>query len=239
MKKNSKFMKPQFFVIAIASALISLSYQNCSQLGSDQSSKSGGANLVGLTDQEIMYRNTSKVLNDKCVACHSADNTSGGVDLTNASEMLRSGVVVPNEPALSPLMMVLQDTSISAHISLKQSEINYISTWIAEGFKSTDNTGLPSFESIPLGPTWKSIQANIISRRCTGCHNNFIAANGNFQTYAGVRSRITPNDPTGSLFYRRVAGLQGARMPQAPNLPLSGDELNAISQWISAGALEN
>lgn len=238
--KNSKLFKPQFVVIALATVFISLSYQNCSQLGSEQSSKSANGSYSGLSEQEILYRNSSKVLNDKCVACHNSAMMSGSVDLTSANEMLRSGVVVPNEPALSPLMMVLQDTSIEAHISLKQTEINHISVWIAEGFKSENNSGLPTFETIPLGPNWKSIQSNIISRRCTGCHNSFMMAGGvSFQTFAGVRSRITPNDPTGSLLYRRVAGLQGARMPQAPNVPLSGDEINAISQWIAAGALEN
>jgi hypothetical protein len=67
---------------------------------------------------------------------------------------------------------------------------------------------------------------------CLGCHPDR-------NTYADVRARVTPGDPSMSRLYQRITS-QARPMP--PSGPLSGSDPQGtanIEAWIRAGALDN
>lgn len=246
MKVNlkSNMIKKQALVVIILSLVLGLLFQNCSQLGSSDVT-SNSSSKASSSEQELLMQKAMFVMQTNCAACHNNEIKTNGVNVTNLDEMLSVGVIIVNEPILSPLMQVLQNPTILEHGLLKQKDINTLTKWIAEGFKDTTDGGTAGGEIIPLGPTWKSINQNIVSRRCTGCHNSVNLSGGiSFQTYAGVSSRIAPGMPNQSLFFQRIAGLPrangtvGAIMPLG-GLPLNAQEQMAISLWITAGAMND
>lgn len=113
---------------------------------------------------------------------------------------------------------------------------------------------------IPLAPTFSSIQANIFTPRCVnqGCHPGGAApadlaltsnvSYGNLvnrqSAYGSPRLlRVSPGDANNSALYlkvigdARVGGTAG-RMPLGLGA-LSTDQINAIRDWINAGAQNN
>jgi hypothetical protein len=108
-----------------------------------------------------------------------------------------------------------------------------------------------------LKPTLSSIQSEILSPRCAGCH----IGNGRFlpgamnltegNSYAslvGVASiekpalqRVNPGDPENSYIVHKVegrAGIAGARMP-FNGTPLTDGQILVIKRWIELGAPNN
>jgi hypothetical protein len=111
---------------------------------------------------------------------------------------------------------------------------------------------------IPLGPTFSSIQVNIFTPRCVnqGCHpggaappNLDLLPNVSYGNLFNVPSayapllRVSPGDASNSVLYlkvigeARVGGL-GGRMPLGLGA-LTTDQINAIRDWINAGAQNN
>lgn len=239
-----KIFKKQFVYLAIVTLMLGLLFQNCSQLGSSDEVNSSARSTT--SEQEILLSKSLLIMQVNCASCHNNEIKTNGVNVTSLDEMLIQGAIVINEPILSPIIQVLQNPTVAEHGALKQKDINTLSKWIAEGFKDNANGGeVVVAEPVPLGPTWRSVNQNIISRRCTGCHNNVTLSGGvSFTTLAGVRSRLTPGNPTGSLFFQRIAGLPRANGTVGAIMPLGGVPLNpmeqaAISQWIAAGAMDN
>ena len=71
----------------------------------------------------------------------------------------------------------------------------------------------------------------ILSQNCVSCHSG---QGVNLTTYAAVRSLVVPGNPASSTLYSVVAS---GRMP--PNGRLSQAQMQAISDWIYQGALNN
>lgn len=98
-----------------------------------------------------------------------------------------------------------------------------------------------AFSVAYLAPTFAVLKAMIFSRRCAGCHNSQTLAGGlNLTTFPGVLSVVTPGNVSTSKMYNRLTTLS----PGAARMPLSGPfltdvELQAISEWITAGAQNN
>jgi len=110
----------------------------------------------------------------------------------------------------------------------------------------------------PLEPTLSSIQANILDKSCVnrGCHpGNFapmsLQTGQSFSTLVNVNSaygnprilRVKPGDSNNSVLYLKITGsatVGGAanRMPLGFSA-LSTEEINAIRDWIDAGAQNN
>jgi hypothetical protein len=109
----------------------------------------------------------------------------------------------------------------------------------------------------PDAPTLTELQTTIFSPQCgvVGCHGppapeqgmNLTAGN----TYAftvGVNStelsgykRVAPGNAADSYLYMKITGdprIVGVRMPFGAAM-LTPDELEAVRQWIEAGALDN
>ncbi|MCA9772222.1 MAG: hypothetical protein KC466_07415, partial [Myxococcales bacterium] len=104
----------------------------------------------------------------------------------------------------------------------------------------------------PLVATWRSIQDNIFTPRCTECHAGGAAPLGlrldeavSYEQLVGVRSvqipqlfRVDPGDPDASYLVQKVegaAGILGGRMP-LERAALSAQQIAVIRQWIADGA---
>ncbi|MGK5084155.1 cytochrome c [Bdellovibrionota bacterium FG-1] len=101
-----------------------------------------------------------------------------------------------------------------------------ILVWVTAGFL-TQACGSREFK-VPVDPTFSSILQNTIQPKCLQCHTSLA-------TYAGTLDIVRKGNPEASQFYREVSsGSMPARSPK-----LSDVEIQAIHDWIQAGALEN
>jgi hypothetical protein len=108
-----------------------------------------------------------------------------------------------------------------------------------------------------LKPTLSSIQSEILTQKCIGCHNGsgrFLPAvlnltEGNsYASLVGVTSierpalqRVTPGDPENSYIIHKLegrAGIGGVRMPLT-GTPLTDGQILVIKRWIELGAPNN
>ena len=112
-------------------------------------------------------------------------------------------------------------------------------------------------ESGPVATTFSSIQQNVFSVSCalSGCHLGASApfgldlsegnAYGNIVNVASQEvpslTRVKPLDPDNSYLVRKIEGapgIVGERMPRG-RAALSQEKIDAIREWIDAGAENN
>jgi hypothetical protein len=117
-----------------------------------------------------------------------------------------------------------------------------------------DANGRPLAEgggAVPLAPTWVSLQRNVFTPLCTGCHAGAAAPLGlrldeanSYTMLVGVASvqvsgllRVAPGNPQASYLLQKLEGnaAVGARMPLGGPF-LDAPTLAAVRDWISAGA---
>jgi hypothetical protein len=108
-----------------------------------------------------------------------------------------------------------------------------------------------------LKPTLSSIQSEIFSQRCIGCHTNvgrtppqgLNLTDGNaYANLVGVAARgkagatrVQPGDPENSYLVHKVegrAGISGVRMP-FNGTALTDGQILVIKRWIELGAPNN
>ena len=224
--------------ITLGSLVTLIAYQNCSNnmapLSLDGSSFSASSSVLSASETETQ---ALAVLNNKCVACHSESTNQGGISYiadVNALKYFR--VVIPGEPAVSPMYTVL--TQNPEHMPmLSQSQMNLIYSWIQIGMSPAAPVAPPNI--IPLGGSYASVMRNVIAPKCLSCHNAQ-AGRPDFSSYTSIMASNTvkPNDPVGSLIMNAIGPTPTKRMP--PTGPqLSVLEQKAVSDWIASGALDN
>ena len=108
-----------------------------------------------------------------------------------------------------------------------------------------------------LKPTLSSIQSEIFSQRCIGCHTGAgrflpgimnLTEGNSYASLVGVTSiekpalqRVAPGDPENSYIIHKLegrAGIAGARMP-FNGTPLTDGQILVIKRWIELGAPNN
>ena len=108
-----------------------------------------------------------------------------------------------------------------------------------------------------LQPTLSSIQSEIFSQRCVGCHTNVgrvppmglnLTEGNAYANLVGVAARgkagatrVVPGDPENSYIIHKLegrAGISGVRMPFA-GTPLTDGQILVIKRWIELGAPNN
>ena len=120
-------------------------------------------------------------------------------------------------------------------------------------------------DAIPLAPTFESLRENVFQPRCAAACHGVVQPAGSmdlavdpYDELVNVPAmgpqcggtewiRVVPGDPDGSLLYQKVLaktrGLDapcGDAMPQGSReAPLSGADVDAIHDWIAAGAPMN
>ena len=104
----------------------------------------------------------------------------------------------------------------------------------------------------PLAPTLASLQQNVFTPACTGCHAGASAPQGlrldaanSYAMLVGVPSvevpgplRVAPGNPGASYLVQKLEGnaAVGARMPLGGPF-LDAATIAVVRQWIAAGAL--
>lgn len=119
-----------------------------------------------------------------------------------------------------------------------------------------DKQSITGVGNQPVEPNFESIQQNILTPGCavSGCHvgNNppaglNLQAGQAFQNLVNAAStedrqrlRVKPNDADNSYLFRKIAGnagIAGSRMPIGGRL--NDQQINAVRDWINAGAANN
>jgi mono/diheme cytochrome c family protein len=232
MKQN------RIFKISILSFLVLaplLAFQNCSNnmapMDLDEQALQGGNGSNSVETQAL------GVLNNKCLSCHGPVAAMGGIDYINDVPSLKYyRVAIPGQAAASPIYTVL---STNDHSSLlAASEVALIYNWVQTGMEATTPGVAPTL--VPLGPTYQGIYRNVLVKYCTGCHAGAQAPN--LTTYTSLKNSgdIVVGDANNSKLVQRImlSSGQAGFMPKN-GLPLSSAEIQAVKDWINAGALDN
>jgi hypothetical protein len=129
------------------------------------------------------------------------------------------------------------------------------------GYTGVPDTPDPYDANAPT--TWTQVYADIIGPTCASCHNpagsggalgkldmsspdtaytNLVNAGAEGSACAGKGIRVTPNSTAMSILYLKVSPTEpspcGLKMPLG-GVPLSQNEVDEITSWINAGAMDN
>jgi len=236
--KQSRTLKISVLSFLVLAPL--LAFQNCSNnmapMDLDEQAAQGGVGGAGGTTETQALG----VLTNKCMNCHGPVASMGGIDyITDVPSLKYYRVAIPGQASASPIYTVLSTTDHSS--LLAASEVALIYNWVQTGMEAATPGVAPTV--LPLGPSYKSIYRNIISQKCITCHSGAGAPNGlNYASYSTLMASgaVKAGDPNGSLFVQAVMRQPGQTsfMPKG-GARLSAAELQAISDWVTAGALDN
>jgi len=143
--------------------------------------------------------------------------------------------------------------------TIQDLDANSLDGEFSGSFPSGDGTEggnfLADFEVAGVEPTLQSIQDNVFTPTCSGCHSgpqgnplpagldltslsmSFTALVNAPSTEVGALNLVEPGDPDNSYLVQKLEGTAavGARMPLF-GTPLSQGTIDAIRQWITDGA---
>lgn len=187
--------------------------------------------------QSISYKEVNeKVFQNKCIGCH---GTSGGINLetykaaSSNLEAIKDSTIIRKTMPKSPVK------------ALSQNELQLITAWVAAGGPDLPLNGSNGGggNGPVLEPTYASIKAQIIDRKCLSCHS----AGGNasrmpFTTKDELLDSpydiVVPNNPEESGLM--IVLEQDARKPMPPQnsgfSPVSEAEKVILKEWILKGA---
>ena len=208
--------------------------------------KPGGINAADTTlggiGQGADYDTISRaILQPKCVSCHSDPSASGGMSFSSYASTMASGAVVANKPDKSQLFTAVNTGVMpKGGAALSGAEIGAISNWILNGALATSGNPIPSPTPTPtstITATFSSINTSILQPKCTSCHSGSGASGGiDLSSYSSViAAAVTAGNPSTSKLYTATSG---GLMPPGGS-QLSSTSLQAISDWITAGAANN
>lgn len=221
--------------LAVFSFMLAFFYQNCSKPGLNTSTMG----QASLTQQDLKEQQAMLVLTTQCSSCHNTEIKSGGIDILNINEMLALGVIVPGEPSLSLIFTEIQGGRMPPSKSLAQTDVDAIYNWILDSAQPKASIPLPTpnLNPLPLEAKYASIFKNILQPKCLGCHNSGSSNGVSFSSYTATLNTVQKTLPLSSSLYTSVATRKS--MPKGNPGSLSLAETKAISDWITAGALNN
>jgi hypothetical protein len=153
--------------------------------------------------------------------------------------------------------ITLSGTGAAAILDLAGNALDGAPTPLPSGDGVAGGDYTAEFTVAGTAPTLTSIQTNVFTPRCSGCHSgagatlpgamNLTNAGASFAALVGVASvempsllRVAPNDPDNSYLIRKLEGgpnIGGARMPLV-GPPLDQPTIDAIRLWITNGATQ-
>ncbi|MEZ0391667.1 MAG: hypothetical protein ACAH59_05595 [Pseudobdellovibrionaceae bacterium] len=222
----------KYWVLGL-SILTLLLFQNCgkpSELVYEAS--------TDLNSQESLQSSAVVILNKHCVECHNPENVNGNIsDIANVDYLIYSRLVVPGEPELSPIyQQTSQGLMPQLRPSLDEMELEILKLWIVGLAEDPTSPGAPGGGMIE--PRFSVLRDRVFTPICANCHNTRNSQQ-RFNSYAEVMRAVTAGNADNSLLYRAVTvGVPNAgRMPQGG--ALSSAQIQAIRDWINAGAMDN
>lgn len=182
-----------------------------------------------------------------------------GVNTASGAELLASFV-----GSSSSIATLVADNSTAGHwlnesVSLSAADItNFTSSrWYVNVYTPAHSSGEIRGQFAPNAPTLATLQTDIFTPICSGCHTgvgstlpgvqNFTTTSATFAATVNVASleqatlvRIRPYDPDNSYLVRKIegdAGITGSRMPLGGQLTQA--QIDKIRAWAAAGAQNN
>ncbi|PHR95997.1 MAG: hypothetical protein COA78_29270 [Blastopirellula sp.] len=202
-------------------------------------------NTLAQAEPISFEREVAPLLEKRCNECHHLGETSGGLDLTQLSTMLRGGddlgpAIVPSKPDESPIIHVLHKGSEylmpKDRDPLSKDEISLLKQWIAEG--AVDDTPTFAIDDITF---FESEVRPILLERCLKCHAGEDAESGLQLTsrhgtlIGGDRGpAAVPGDPSSSLLITAVKHAGKLKMPRGGDR-LTDEQVAALETWIKKG----
>lgn len=193
-----------------------------------------------------------KILSTNCSTCHGEGSGSANIhSLNNLKHLISSGLIVPGEPTKSPLYLEIQNGSMPPRAPLSRADQDVIFNFIAKVTSTPTAPTIPPADPVkqPVNPpvkppvnsgpepTFKYIQAEILTPKCVVCHKKGNAKAGYaFDTYESTMKSVNIKSPSRSRLYTET---QTGAMPPRPRPDLNSEELNLILTWIEKGALKN
>lgn len=181
-------------------------------------------------------RDILPVISSSCAVsgCHDNITHEDGLVLNTYNNIM--SIVSAGNPSSSKLYNVITDNGEDKMPpwpgnKLAQADIDSIYKWIQNGAL---NENCPS----PCDTSKYTFTADIfpiISKNCTGCHNNTSASAGiKLVDYTSISSVAASGALVGS-----IKGSGYIRMPQAPISPLPDCKISQIENWVNAGYKNN
>lgn len=185
-----------------------------------------------------------RILDSKCISCHSEGGTASGVPLKTLKDLLNSPreLVIPKNPDESGLWIAVSRPDSkrmpppSAGMPLSSGEVGAIRKWIEIG--APENTGDPPSEggSGPGGEPPQPIDGSkllypllrekVFAPRCISCHGN--AGGVSLETYTSIKANLAKI---------AIVTLVEKSMPKSSPLPKAESDL--LAAWIKAGGPES
>ena len=188
--------------------------------------------LLGGSDP-VVNAQVSTLFQNHCVSCHGpSSGGSGGFNyITDVTQLVSKGLIVPGNAAGSLLYQKVNGGTMQGYLGSPTTDLPTLNSWIST--MSANPTPLPSPSIVPLTPTFASIQANILTPSCVGCHNG--KQETDLTNYAAVFKHVTAGNAAGSSLYKEIDS--GGDMHKYLGNPTA--DLQAVSTWITNGALNN
>lgn len=229
--KNKNFsakLKMQIFTV-LSSAVLIISFQNCSAINSPNSQESLS---TGMSQSDVLGQKALDVISRRCERCHNPENAKGDIsNIMDLNYLLYYRLVIPGQPEISDIIRVIKEGSMPPSGGLTNAELNDLSEWIQNGLVDNGSGVTLPGGSGQIEAKFSSLQTRLFNTKCVGCHNpGNISGNTDLSTYAGVKAAVNAN--------RLVAAVErtGANFMPRNGSRLSTEEINAMKQWIANGA---
>ncbi len=231
---------------------------------------SGGGFIIDTPIKEIPGTNAScdtmlisfdksvwPILQANCIACHSANMASGGVDLSSYAKItpyVKNGKLygsITHASGYSPMP--------SSTMKLNVCDITIIRKWI----RGSSPSGSILVDINPINPVnpvinipsvqppslvtcspdtvyFKQKILPLIVSNCamSGCHDAISKKDGVILTdYTNIMREVKISNPTSSELYKSLIATGEDRMPPAGSLP--AEQINSVLTWIKQGDKNN
>lgn len=167
-----------------------------------------------------------------CVSCH---GKSSSLNLESYPEVVAQ---------LSKIKLaVFVDHSMPKNSVLTSDELSELWNWIELGAPEKSQTGIAEPPPEPIEATFSSIDKNIFQVSCVKCHAPEKSASSVLLTREELmdspRDLVLPGNANESGLVLSLERKDGKRMPPAKKgyEPLKPEQLKAIREWISQGAV--
>ena len=188
--------------------------------------------IVGLSVLMVgnQYDVVQEIFNSSCTNCHSTNNPSAGLSLSNYYETMISETVIPGDSDGSDLFERIENGNMPPGPNdLSNNEIDLIKQWIDNG----------SYISSYVEYEYQ-VQP-VLNDRCISCHSTSNPLGGlSLANYSDVVAGtengliVDPCSSDSSDLYNRIST---GNMPPGPN-DLTQAQINLIMNWIDEGAIE-
>ena len=210
-------------------------------------------------------RDIAPVLQQACSRCHSAEAAMDKLQLDSEAAILRGGVsgpaIVPGKSGESLLVKRILGLTDAPRMPLNREPLSsekvaLIRKWIDQGNfaalvpangtaasgSRTSPVARDNQSAAPESPLFSTKVRPILAARCYTCHGPEVQQNGlRLDSLAGVLKGsdsgkiVVPGHSDRSRIMRRLLAQERPQMPYG-GPPLSNQDIDAIRQWIDAGA---